>query len=303
MGRVARYKKIKSFDPFSRQNGGNIEYDAVGVWGLGSDGRKHKKRSKTSERLRAQRKGKKYKGPNEDRAFDIPPSTKDDFDVRDLVGSLKKEKQPRVTASAKKRESFGDDEEFSKLEEREEKKLSRVVQQQMKKQVESSRLKKIVVSEGRMEGESKKAFNRRVASETRQIIKRDKMEAHNPEKKKRKKEYLDNKKKKKKLKRKAVGASEGERTGDAREDDDGYTQSDDYVMFGEQAERPPVFRHLPRKAAIKKIKPTDTPRSNVPMTEEQISAEQDAMEVVRRKAQAQYALIKAQRKRAGEFHL
>ena len=35
MGRVAKYKKVKSFDPYSKKNRGNVDLGQVGVWGLG----------------------------------------------------------------------------------------------------------------------------------------------------------------------------------------------------------------------------------------------------------------------------
>ena len=89
------------------------------------------------------------------------------------------------------------------------------------------------------------------------------------------------------------------------------------VRFGEQAERPPVFRHVPRGAAAaasatktnKKDQggggrsKNNNKKARATMSGEQIEAEQAAMEALRRKAQAQYALVKARRKQAGDFHL
>lgn len=73
------------------------------------------------------------------------------------------------------------------------------------------------------------------------------------------------------------------------------------VHFTEQAERPPMFKQLPRGAKPKETKVTKGGKPG--MTEAQIKAESNAMELIRRRAQAQYASIKAKRKRAGEFHL
>ena len=56
MGRVAKYKKVKSFDPYSKKNGGNVDLSKVGVWGLGDNGRKAKKRSRRAEVLRRNKK-------------------------------------------------------------------------------------------------------------------------------------------------------------------------------------------------------------------------------------------------------
>uniref|UniRef100_A0A7S4MG38 Uncharacterized protein n=1 Tax=Odontella aurita TaxID=265563 RepID=A0A7S4MG38_9STRA len=114
MGRVARYKKVKSFDPFSsnsRQTGhiyGGAGGSGVGndkvIWGTAGNGRKAKKRSKTAAKLREtklKRRARRGKGGGgdafeeaDDGGFDLPPG-KDDFDMRDLVGSLKKSRKPR----------------------------------------------------------------------------------------------------------------------------------------------------------------------------------------------------------------
>jgi hypothetical protein len=95
MGRVARYKKIKACDPFAKGNrrktiGGET------VWGIGDDGRKLKKRSRTAEKLRAQRKKKTKLDKFTDRAFDAPPDDGDEFDMKDLIGSVKKNKNDQV---------------------------------------------------------------------------------------------------------------------------------------------------------------------------------------------------------------
>ena len=81
------------------------------------------------------------------------------------------------------------------------------------------------------------------------------------------------------------------------------------VHFGEQAERPPVFHQLPRGAKKSKGNVTTTttttgkrPGSTL-QREEDIEAERQAMDLMRRKVQAQYAAIKAKRKQAGDFHL
>ena len=123
MGRVARYKKIKSFDPFSKQQAGGLNLDHVGIWGLGDDGRKVKKKSRTALKLKAQQQAKrlqrlstkqqqqqKSQKPNPQDFFDRPPDhvaattttndDDDDFDLNDLTGSLKKQAHPSVVANA-----------------------------------------------------------------------------------------------------------------------------------------------------------------------------------------------------------
>jgi hypothetical protein len=317
MGRVSRYKKIKAFDPYSKQNGGRVNLDNVGVWGMGADGRKTKKKSKTVQKIKAQKHlliRKEKQDPNS-REYDAPPQDKDDFDLADLMGTLKKEK-PVVLAEEPipVRETIAVKSLPSKSllhidahEEHAHKLLKLDAQVEPKK--------KVVEAEGRMEGESKKAYQRRVKTETRQIINRVKMDEQTPEKRKRKKDFLDNKKKKKKGKKSAAYVG--------REDDDSDDESveggDDKfvtgeqaiaararatkVQFGEQALRPPTFRPTmvprgaPKKAELKSQSPDKR------MNEKEITAEAKSMDLMRRKVQAQYRLIKSQRKNAGVFHL
>jgi len=300
MGRVAKYKKIKTCDPFSKKNGGRIDLESVGIWGLGDTGRKPKKRS-----LKAQAARKKKRRNNDDDGFDVPPEG-DDFDLADLTGSLKKEKLPLELEGL----AVGNNKDFIKSNAtikistvpdsvQQEKEMCKLLK--LDKQVEK---KPVVAEEGRMEGESKKAFHKRVKAETRQIIKRERVERHNPEKRQRKKEFLKNKKKKKKGK----VSSYNDSTDDDYNAEEGSAlitgeqavaarAAATEVKFGEQAERPPVFRQLPR-GAMKKAEKTTTKGT---MSSEDVEAERAEMEKMRRKVQAQYAVIRQKRK--GEFHL
>jgi hypothetical protein len=79
---------------------------------------------------------------------------------------------------------------------------------------------------------------------------------------------------------------------------------EDKVHFGEQAERPPTFRQLPRGAKAKEDKTKKSSSSKTKgMTDDQVEAEKDAMDMMRRRVQAQYAVLKEKRKRSGQFHL
>jgi len=342
MGRVARYKKVKACDPYSSKNRGRLlDADTVGVWGLGDSGRKAKKRSLTSQKLRSMRKksGAKMTTKAE---FDVAPES-DDFDLADLVGSLKREKcsfeeeqllQQRTpvaaltvarnknvtVAAAAAALSNSKATPQSSLEEKEEQKLMNKVKQQVEPKPAS-----LMAAEGRLPGESKRAYNKRVKLETRQIIQRSSRLEHNPEKRQKKKDFLNNKKKKNKRKRAAWDDDDA--------DDDVPEQNGDnhrfelegtsagtsttgqlltgeqavaararatQVRFGEQAERPPVFAQLPRGASKKQQPPAS---SSSKKKEEQIEAERQAMDRMRRKVQAQYAEIKAKRKQNGDFHL
>jgi hypothetical protein len=329
MGRVARYKKVKSFDPYSSKNGGRIDLDTVGVWGLGDMGRRAKKRSRTAENLRRKRKKAKSDG-----GFDIEPASGDDFDLADLVGSVKREANPARDLSADNKPVVVSSAVGNKSTKRpavpaslhtpgasspmadEEQKVAAKMMKQLESQVEQNAVSKNSLQqhqpEGRMPGESKNAYRRRVKRETRQILQRERMQARNPEKLRRKKDFLNNKKKKKSGKKTwepedGDTSSAYQYTGQNGGTDRGLTVEqkleerarETEVRFGEQAERPPVFKQLPRGAKAKKQKATTTGK----MSETAVLAEQEAMEAVRQKVQAQYALIKAKRKQAGDFHL
>ena len=109
MGRVARYKKVKSIDPFAKNNTWTSDL------GDTSTLRRVKRKSKTALRLQQQklrqRKGKKGAGSNgwgHDEGYDLPPEGGDEFDMADLMGSVKKQVvknidpllEPQVLASS-----------------------------------------------------------------------------------------------------------------------------------------------------------------------------------------------------------
>eukprot|EP00934_Nitzschia_sp_Nitz4_P003101 Nitzschia sp. Nitz4//scaffold88_size82704//13028//13900//NITZ4_005283-RA/size82704-processed-gene-0.64-mRNA-1//-1//CDS//3329559467//3091//frame0 len=290
MGRVAKYKKIKSCDPYSKKNGGNVDLSTVGVWGLGDNGRKAKKRSRRSEQLRKQKKRKDTSGSD---GFDLPPSQKDEFDIKDLVGSLKKQVtkvKPENDVQVEKFKVQGNVASIPKTDQ-DEKKLARTLK--LDTQVKKEEQKKVAVSNARMEGESKRAYAKRTKTETRQIIQRSATVNH--EKRQKKKEFLNSKKKKRTLG--DLYANQPDKDNNERDWSD--EDEPEEVPFGEQAERPPIFRQIPRGAKAKK----DSKQTAGGMSEEAVQAEKAAMELMRRKVQAQYAAIKTQRRRAGDFHL
>jgi hypothetical protein len=339
MGRVARYKKIKSFDPYSKQNGGRIadSLETVGIWGLGDNGRRiTKKRSRTAEVL-FQRKLKRRKANGKDNDdddvdhrnsrksdFDMPPGKGDDFDMDDMVGSIKKEALPSLAGDdSSTQRPVGKTVHLSQglkatipETEREEKNMVKLLNIKPENfMAENNKKKNAVPPAGRMEGESKRAYHKRAKSETRQIIRRERMESNNPEKRKRKNEFLAEKKQKKSKK-----GNHTNHNNSRSDDDDGNSRYDhddlvtgeraaaaaaqDYICFGEQAERPPDFRQLPRGAKKQQPTKSTTATKGVQKKEQQVAAEQAAiMENLRRKVQAQYAVIKMKRKQAGDFHL
>ena len=317
MGRVAKYKKVKSFDPYSKKNRGNLELGNVGVWGLGDDGRRKKKRSLKAEKLHARKQKLRSKKKNsnkflDDGGFDIPPSEKDEFDMADLVGSIKKQKVDtnQLIGSSTKNETYykivtssGNVANIPKSDQDETKinRLLKLDQQENKKSLEQKQQ-----AHARKEGESKNAYSKRTRAETRQIIKQSSTTPKNLEKLQRKKEFLKNKKKRKK-----GGLSADFYNYDDENDNDDIPErkkqaTDLPVRFGEQAERPPIFRQVPRGAKTKSststIKIAEKSEKKA-MSEDQIEAERDAMELMRRRIQAQYRAIQSKRKDNGDFHL
>lgn len=107
MGRVSRYKKIKSIDPFAKN--GSWKSDVGDITTLRRIKRRSKtalqlkeqKASKSQRRLRGKTKageaGTKHSGAGgcngwgDDDGYDLPPAGGDEFDMKDLLGSVKKE--------------------------------------------------------------------------------------------------------------------------------------------------------------------------------------------------------------------
>lgn len=348
MGRVAKYKKVKSFDPYSKKNKGNIDLSSVGVWGLGDNGRKAKKRSLKAKKLHAKKNLHRKKSAGfDDGGFDVPPTEGDEFDMADLIGSIKKKTDESkellgvnlsssATSKAVSSSSSSDantetdastnkddnkktkDEFYDQVltstgnvaniprTDEDEKKVERMLR--VDEQMEQNSEKEKQLNHGRMEGESKRAYAKRTRAETRQIIKQSTTTPKNHEKLQKKKEFLKAKKKSKKRKGGTYSFDGyGDSNGAAYDDDEkGNTnqQSEAPVRFGEQAERPPVFRQIPRGAKAKKSNTvTISKGKSQGMTEHQVEAEKDAMELMRRRVQAQYKAIKSKRKNAGDFHL
>jgi Txe/YoeB family toxin of Txe-Axe toxin-antitoxin module len=242
----------------------------------------------------------------------LPPIGGDDFDLSDIL-RVKKikphalellEETKLTTKTVTVVPKYGSDEDENYQE---------IVQDPMLEEKRANRILKIkpdrpansVKKVERFPGESRKAFERRIKSETRQMIRNEELQRRNPEKRQRKKEFLN---KKKKIKGKSQNDS-GDGDDDYRGGDAGkLTASDGFitgeqavarVALGDQVERPPVFNQLPRGATVKvKMTTNSSQHKNA-----SIAAEQKAMENMRRKVQAQYALVKDKRRKAGDFHL
>lgn len=271
MGRVSKYKKVKK-----------TRVNSDGIWGFGDNGARPKKISRTAEKLRQQkinRRLKRMKDPNTRTKFqssykqrsgmNCPPSdTEDEFDIADVQGSLKRQKQ-----------------ESSILEEPDTQlpTVKCTTNSRMPNDaIERKEAKESSKYEARGKKESKKAYNQRFKEETMHIIKQTKMAELNLEKRKRKKEFLNQKKK---GKHPAKGSTEL------------HMAQKDVVPFGHQVERPPNFKSLPRGASL------NAKKANTSRRAMDVQTELENLERLRQKVQEQYAVIKAKRKRTGEFHL
>ena len=359
MGRVSKYKKVKAVDPFSKQKKGKAAASARTseyVWGMGDNGRKEKKRSLKAQRHQARKLGGGGMSDGRRRAreaagaggFDLPPSGKDDFDLADLVGSVKRQKRPRLDDGLADPRRRNETTTISKRTpsipetDAEEKRVARILKLSSKDSKSggsgkggpgsgsksatgSSSAEKGSKSQisGRKEGESMRAFERRVKEETRLILLEQASESKltSKEKAAKKKEFLKTLKSKKKNRkggggggRPRSGSSDDEYGSDGGNGDDGggglvtgeravaaaaRAAASSGAAIHDQVERPPTFELLPR-GATKKAKKEG---GKLGMDEQKRRAEQRAMDNLRAKVQAQYAVIKQKRKRAGDFHL
>lgn len=105
MGRLSRYKKVKSIDPFAKN--GSWKSDVGDCKTLGRVKRKSKTALKMKEqkmnkqrRMRGKDKdsSKKNKsggsnGWGDDDGYDLPPDGEDEFDMNDMVGSVRKQRK------------------------------------------------------------------------------------------------------------------------------------------------------------------------------------------------------------------
>lgn len=335
MGRVAKYKKTKSFD---RNGSGGGDY----VWGTGTffSERKSKKRSLVArahqKKKQESRKKRNWAGDND--GFDIPPSGKDDFDLSDLKvfkkqrldenvllsntsppvvrkSNLSSEDQknldkPKATI-IKPEVRIGDQTLSYTIPDNDEEEMHVAQSLNLDKSGKSINDRKAAGKplQGRKAGESMNAFRRRMKAETRMALIEDHKQSREAskdnedgqpktEKVQRKKSFLAMKKKKQRGKVPSTALSQ------AQEDEVGehHIITGEASSFLDRADAPPVFdRCLPRGATLKpSIKHTE---KTLPMTDEQVLSQQNEMESVRRKVQATYALMKAKRRKENDFHL
>ena len=306
MGRVARYKKVKSVDPFAKAR---TWTDDVGNT---SNIRRTKKRSKTAQKLKDQknkhRRGKKSDKNGNDDGFDLPPDGGDEFDMNDLMGSVKKQKvkpdellkgaNPILDNVTKKSDS-------SSLSSKVEKVDSRGVNT-TPKQTESNNTSNQSKKNAAAAKSSSKGLENTAHTPTREIIaacdnpktQKETADGTNSKQAKRK-AFFEQKKLKKKNKR-------------MREEDydDVEYDSNEHIttsskqstkapiarsVVDDQVERPPIFSTLPRGAISKKKKDVATKKNGD--KDDKIKREQQALEAMRQRVMAQYAILRESRRR------
>jgi hypothetical protein len=333
MGRVAKYKKVKSFD---RAHSGG-EY----VWGKNDGRQTKKKRSKTAEKLKQQklnRRRNRDPADYEQGGFDLPPQGKDEFDLSDLrVKKIKKTtlEDDLISSSMGVKstvKTIGEVPTASIIDNKvkignqtvdvaipkddaEERRMTKVLN--IDRKTGKSKSEKTKTIHERQEGESMRAFNKRLKEQTKYALAQDfkkmRNNAHPTEangthigKREKRKEFMKNRKQKKKSMSHGYSYDESDDENIYKNDHEkqlitGENDVASLPSFLVQPEAPPTFNRLPR-GATKKNKVKANGRNNG-MDEDSIKAEQNAMEAMRRKVQAHYALVKAKRRKEGSFHL
>ena len=315
MGRVSKYKKIKACDPFSKKS---TKLKSGLITPLSSFGIDSKRRASIKKRERREkRKLKKHTNKNVDfDGFDLPPQEKDDFDLNDPNLTVNRKERRQKLDHGLEQELVMTDVKASNGSElnclipktsKEEAKVARILKLNQPI-IDNEKNKSSSTIETRREGESMNAFRKRVDKETREVLLKSQQQTchktiRNPEKTIKKKAYLQKRKQMKKNRhRKKVSHTQylddyDDGLNDSYQNHVQISDSKVDIVLAEQAERPPVFNILPRGAKKKTLKQKQD--NNIGMSEEQKAREQRAMEMMREKVIASYALLKAKRKNEG----
>lgn len=339
MGRVSKYKKIKAIDPYSKQRNKSFSASQTMTgygFGFGSGGedmlrqKKMEKKAQKQQRNNVKNKTKKKQSNNNKLFFDIPPEDKeDDFDMANLTVVRHENNK---TKNAAKNFTFSIIESDTKNPTPpviDSKHTFELANQELQKELKNSRLLKINPQSsstndnnnnnnklhGRLEGESMKAFTRRINQETAMILKQSlsnnngsvrHLKQSNPVKYEKKVNFLNRKKK-----RMHTPVQTGEIDNDMTTRNERRTENKTILIAGEnavqrqaagnllhdQVERPPCFSVLPRGAKSSNATSSSTSATTKGelITKEQKSKE---LEQYRAKVQAQYALMKAKQRNA-----
>ncbi len=334
MGRLSRYKKVKSVDPFAK-NGSSWKSDIGDCTTL----HRVKRKSKTSIKMKEQklsklqrrvhtRKGgdasatcsKKSGGSNgwgDDDGFDLPPEGGDEFDMNDLMGSVQKQthkSNPLLDTNNVAKQSV----QLSVAGGEEKEKWTRKIQKVNFRDVavasRSSGDKAIAQSS------KKQADKNNVKKEVAAVITantpiRDIIEScSDPKPKKRADDNASSsstdmskqeKRKaffaKKKMKKRKRGSGTMD---DDESDDSSVGRTSRRPALDDQVERPPTFTMLPRGAnKLAKNKKTNNSCKNANNKSDdddsaalRIQREQQALDALRKKVVQQYAILRESRR-------
>ncbi|KAL7436793.1 hypothetical protein ACHAXH_005980 [Discostella pseudostelligera] len=350
MGRLSRYKKVKSVDPFAK-NGSSWKSDIGDCTTL----HRVKRKSKTALKLKEQKmsklqrhvrgkkgndasaaRSKKSGGSNgwgDDDGFDLPPEGGDEFDMNDLMGSIKKQSHKsnplldtNNAAQSVVVPSAGSDEKWTR-------KIQKV---NVRDVAVASTGGKVVDSNAQS---SKKQDNSKTnknnsknggasaitaKTPTRDIIEscsnpKSKKQAatnasssstdNNMSKQEKRKAFFEKKKLKKR--KRGNGAMDDDDSDDYADQNQDYssrttTSTSRRPAIDDQVDRPPTFSVLPRGAnklaKNKTAKHSNKNENNMSEDDEsaafRIRKEQQALEAMREKVMKQYAILRESR-RAG----
>lgn len=302
MGRVARYKKVKSVDPFAK---GRTWTDDVGNT---ANIRRVKKRSKTAQKLKDQ-KNKRFRGQKkseDDDGFDLPPGGEDEFDMSDLMGSVKRQKSKPdelLKGGNPILDNVMSKSKPERIDARGIKQPSRVSKQPINQGNSSNESKKNAATVASSSGS--KGLEITAYTSTREIIaacsnpktQQQGVDGTNSKQAKRK-AFFQQKKLKKKNKRARDDESEDDNVKNPDRDamSAGKSSNQSRCAIDDQVERPPIFSALPRGAKKKKSAVT---KKNEGQDEkaDMIRKEQQNLEAMRQRVMAQYAILRESRRR------
>jgi len=326
MGRVAKYKKIKSVDPFAK-NGSSWKSDVGDCTTL----RRVKRRSKTALKLKEQkmrkrnRKGGEGGGSNgfgSDDGFDLPPSGKDEWDWSDMVGSVKSQPHKKgelnelnTTPMPTVIPSKGAAHKVVALDKKKQQRSKKTAippKANIKKSLEvgdkiTSRTSTREIIEAYSRPNSSKRLSENGAADSESGI---------TNKAKKKKAFLDSKKNKKRRKQveqelddeeyaaqqKALRSLHSSQSSPDTEKTHLVKQSNysetlrTRTVIDSQVERPPIFSSLPRGATKLKKAAVSVEGRNGQSDKQRIKKEQQQMELMRQRVMQSYAKLRESRR-------
>lgn len=306
MGRVARYKKVKSVDPFAK---GRTWTDDVGNT---SNIQRVKRRSKTAQKLKDQKnKNRRSKSTDkkkrDDDGFNLPPDGEDEFDMSDLMGSVKKQKvkaddllkgNNSILDNVLTQKNGGDKVLSSKVEKADARGVKSSASTSKEQSQSSSNQSK---TNATSKTSSSKGLEITAHTPTREII----AACTNPKTQKQQGADGTNSKQAKRkafFEQKKLKKRKHARNDSFDEDYDNYNNDMTSAvtkqrLIDDQVERPPIFSALPRGATKKKKSTPREKKEDQDENADRILKEQRALEAMRERVMAQYAILRESRRK------